>query len=44
MSEKSVSQVLAEYDLNPIIIWEIGLRQQFDKTFAFDADTVLYVV
>ena len=42
MDEKLVSHVLAEFDLNPIILWEIILRQQYDKAFQFDEETVLY--
>jgi hypothetical protein len=42
MNEKLVSQILAEFDLNPIILWEIILKQEFDKAFPFDRDTVLY--
>lgn len=28
--------------LNPILIWEIILRQQFDKVMRIDEDTILY--
>ena len=42
IQEEDLSKILGEYEMNPIILWEIILRQQYDKIFKFDDDTILY--
>lgn len=34
--------ILADYNLNPILMWEIILRQKYDKVFKIDENTILY--
>lgn len=42
MKEKELSIILKAYNLNPIILWEIILKQSYDKIVEIDEDTTLY--
>jgi len=37
-----VEILISEYDLNPITVWEVILRQSFDKVFSIDNKTAFY--
>lgn len=42
MNEVEVQQILSEFDINPVMFWEIILRQCYDKIFKVDDETILY--
>ncbi len=42
MNEEILQDLIITFDQNPILIWEISLRQQQDKIFQVDEDTILY--
>ena len=42
LTEQTLSAILKTYDLNPILLWEIILKQQYDKVFRIDDTTVFY--
>lgn len=43
-NEREVQELLAEYQINPILLWEIIMRQCYDKVFKIDNNTILYNV
>ena len=42
IDEVNLNKVLQEYNLNPILIWEIILKQSYDKIVKIDDQTVFY--
>ena len=42
VNESIVSMILSHFDLNPLLLWEIILRQQYDKVLKIDESTILY--
>ena len=34
--------VLAEFEINPILLWEVLLRQTYDKILKVDDGTIMY--
>ena len=42
MKEHELSLILKSYNLNPIILWEIILKQSYDKVVEIDEETILY--
>jgi len=44
LTEDIVNMFIQSFNLNPILLWELSLRQQFDKFIQFDEDCILYSV
>eukprot|EP00347_Sterkiella_histriomuscorum_P022486 403338312 len=42
INEEILTSILKSYNLNPILLWEIILKQQYDKVFRIDDNTVFY--
>ncbi|CDW84134.1 cora-domain-containing protein [Stylonychia lemnae] len=42
IKEKDLRLIMSKYNLNPIIIWEIILKQQYDKIVTIDEQTAFY--
>ncbi|CDW78186.1 -like mg2+ transporter [Stylonychia lemnae] len=42
INESNLRQILQIYDLNPLLLWEIILKQQYDKVVKIDDQTAFY--
>eukprot|EP00347_Sterkiella_histriomuscorum_P022677 403337571 len=42
ITEQVLSTIINSYGLNPLLLWEIILKQQYDKVFQIDENTVFY--
>jgi len=42
INESNLKQILTTYDLNPLLFWEIILKQQYDKVVKIDEHTAFY--
>jgi hypothetical protein len=44
LTEDTLSELIASFDLNPILLWEISLRQRYDKFLELDKQTILFTI